>query len=273
MNATPQQAKATDKNWKAEQMPYPRDADYIGAKGGIFDLSTDAEKLIGTPNAGDTFMYLFRRFSYPRFGWDGYKKLVQYCITTPMAGVVLMVEPDVTGSGTFGYMLRKDIDQACRDEDHNPWKDRYERFEAWAITKGIETIHIYYEPDQDKLKRVFKTWAADKADEDWQDDKEVLKEFYGDQAKITNDLQELYLEIEPHPKIIPLKDRPDESVMKQCHTALCDAITDMLRPVHVRDVMINILGFVSWNATTDDADAVKYAPDSGCGVGDELDGD
>jgi len=258
--------------WQAEQMPYPLDADYIGAKGGFFDPSEDAENLIGTPNAGDTFIYLFRRFGYPKFGWDDYKQLTQYLITTPMPGVSLIVEPDVTGGGTFGYMLREDIDQACEAEDHKPWKDRYERFEAWAIKEhGIETMHIYLEPDQDKLKRVFETWAADKDDADFKDDEEIRKAFYEDQAKITNDLLELYMEIEPHPEIIPLEDRPDDSIMKQAHTALCAAITDLLRPVHVRDVMINIMGRVVWDEVLNqDKDSVKCAHGSGCGVGDKL---
>ena len=261
----------TKQRWQAEQMPYPRDADYVGAKGGLFDMSDDAEKLIGTPNAGDTFIYLFRRFGYPKFGWDGFKHLIQYHITTPMAGVALTVEPDVPGGGTFGYMLREDISEACDDEDNKPWKDRYERFEAWAIKEhGIETMHIYFEPDQDKLKRVWQTWAADKDDADFADVKAARTAFYEDQANITNELSEEYLEIEPHPEIIPLEDRTDGSIMKQCHTALCAAIMDLLRPVYVRDVMINISGFVGWNATTNDDDAVKYAPGSGSGVGDRL---
>ena len=270
MTHTTQQQK-----WQAEQLLYPKDADYIGAKGGFFDPSEDAEKLIGNLSAGDTFIYLFRRFGYPRFGWDGYKKLVQYCILTPMAGVVLIVEPDVPGGGTFGYMLREDIDKACDDEDHKPWKDRYERFEAWAIeTKGIETMHIYLEPDQDKLKRIFETWAADKDDADFKDDEEIRKAFYEDPANITNELSEEYLEIEPHPEIIPLADRPDDSIMKQCHTAICVAITDLLRPVHVRDVMLNIKGVVAWDEVLNqDKDSVKCAYGSGCGVGDELDGE
>ena len=261
------------KQYQAEQMPYPHDADYVGAKGGFFDLDEDAEKLMnGNPPAGHVFMYLFRRFGYPRFGWDGRKQLIQYHITTPMDGVGMTVEPDVTGGGTFGYTLRKDIDQACEDEDNKPWKDRYERFEAWAIeTKGIETMHIYYEPDHDKLKRVFETWAADKDDADFKDDEEIRKAFYADQAKITDDMLGLYYhEIEPHPKIIPLADRPGGSIIKQVHAASCAAIMDLLRPVYVRDVALNIAGFVGWSEWMKEDDIVKYAPYSGCGVGDKL---
>jgi len=86
--------------WQSEQLPYPRDADYYGAKAGIFALDADIQgNFGGDPPAGIVFMYLFRRFGYPRFGWDGLKKLTQYHITTPMAGVVLTVEPNVTGCG------------------------------------------------------------------------------------------------------------------------------------------------------------------------------
>jgi hypothetical protein len=181
--------------WQAEQLPYPRDADYEGAMVGLFDLHNDAEEIIGTLNAGDTFMYLFRRFGYPRFGWDGYKELVQYHITTPMAGVVLTIRPNVTGSYTFGYMLRDDVHQQCEKE------------------------------------------AA-------------------------------------FPEVLPPKDRPADSIMQQCHTALCAAIRDMLRPVGVRDVLIAICGKVDWDEPDEHIlGAVKYAAGAGCGVGNELDKD
>ena len=260
----------SDKIWQAEQLPYPRDGDYYGAKMGLFDLSEDTEKIVGKLNAGNTFMYLFRRFGYPFFGWDGYKKLVQYAITTPMPGVILTVEPNVTGGGTFGYMLREGIDKACEAEERKPWQDQYKRFEAWAIeTKGIETIHQFYEPDKDKLNRVWRTWAAANKANDFKSHKEAEKVFYDQQAKITQDLLDEYLKIEPHPTIAPLEDRADNSIMKQCHVALCAAIRDLLRPVYVRDVMINICGEVR-DAENDD-NAVDCAAGSICGVGDKLD--
>ena len=260
----------TQPRWKAAQMPYPPDADYEGAKSGLFDPSTDAEKLIGTPNAGDTFIYLFRRFGYPRFGWDGLKHLIQYQITTPMEGVLLIVEPAAAGGGTFGYMLREDINQACVEEERKPYEDWTERFEAWAMKEhGIEIIRMF-DPDNDKLNRMWQVWGADKQDRDFASESDAYNAFFADQEAIRVKCVKAYSEIVPFPKPLPLEDRIDESIMKQVHTALCAAIMDLQRPVYVRDVMLNISGFVGWNATTNDDDAVKYAPGSGSGVGDRL---
>ena len=89
--------------------------------------------------------------------------------------------------------------------------------------------------------------------------------------KITTTLLDEYEKIEPYAKPIPLADRPDDSITKQVHNALCDTIKDLLRPVHVRDVMINIAGEIIWDEKLNqDKDSVKYAATAGCGVGNEL---
>jgi hypothetical protein len=257
--------------WQAEQAPYPLDVDYCGESSYIFDLEAATEQIVGKLNGGDTFIYLFRRFGYPRFGWDDQKQLVLYRITTPMPGVILLIEPDVTGAFTFAYILRKDIAEAYAEEDRKPFTERYKRFEAWAIAKGIETIHTYYEPDNDKLQRVWRTWTAANEDNDFETQNEAEQTFYNEQAEITATLLKEYAKIEPYAKPIPLMDQPDNSIMKQCHMALCKTIKDLLRPVHVRDVMINIKGKVVWDESLNqDQDAVKCAAGSGCGVGDKL---
>lgn len=252
--------------WQAEQLT-AFDADYHGAMGGIFNLGDDAKRIVGEPTPGDTFIYLFRRFGYPRFGWDGHKELVSYRITTPMAGVLLTVRPNVTGGGIFGYMLREDIDRACEDEERKPYENWFRRCEAWAWEKhDIEIVRVF-EQDNAKLKRVFDKWGANKEDSDFKDQDDVNRTFYDDQATIQIECQDRYTKIEQRPRLIQPEDREDNSIMKQCYTALCDTIRDLLRPVYVRDVMINVCGEVHWDATTNqDEDAVKYAAMAGCGA-------
>ena len=50
---TPIEIPKRAQKWKADQLPYPKDADYIGAKGGFFDPSEDAEIII----CGGTIWY------------------------------------------------------------------------------------------------------------------------------------------------------------------------------------------------------------------------
>ena len=260
----------TQHRWQAEQATYPSEIDYRGESSCIFELEAAVEEITGELNAGDVFMYLFRRFGYPKFGWDDQKQLVLYRITTPMPGVILMVEPGITGAYTFADIMRKDIAEKYEAEDNKPFTERYERFEAWMIAeKGTETMHIYLEPDNEKLQRVWQTWAAVNKDRDFEDREEAQKAFIDEQARIAQALLEEYAEIEPYARPIPLADRPDDSIMKQVHNALCDAIRDLLRPVYVRDVMINVAGEVMWSETLNqDKDSVEYA--ASCGVGDSV---
>ncbi|HDR9103288.1 TPA: hypothetical protein QDB04_000006 [Burkholderia vietnamiensis] len=47
---------------------------------------------------GKLFAYLFRRFGYPNFGWDGYKELAKYILTTPHKDMFLCIVPYVGDS-------------------------------------------------------------------------------------------------------------------------------------------------------------------------------
>ena len=218
--------------WQAEQLRYPRDADYTGAKTGLFDLSLDAKDIVGEPNAGDAFIYLFRRFGYPRFGWDGDKQLVRYHITTPLAGVMLVVEPNVTGGGTFGYTLRDDIDKACTEEEQKPSRDWGYQCSAWVLkTKGIEIL-LPFEQNDAKLQRVWKVWAASHEYNEFEDWKACNVAFYTEQANICIEYMDRYESINPRPCLPRVEDRSDDSIMKQCWNALCASIKDMLRPVY-----------------------------------------
>lgn len=42
---------------------------------------------------GSLFAYLFRRFGYPNSGWDPYKEIARYDLATPLADMVLRIEP------------------------------------------------------------------------------------------------------------------------------------------------------------------------------------
>lgn len=257
----------SENTWTSKQVT-EFDGNYSGAMAGIFDLTEPAEQILGKPEAGAVFIYLFRRYGYPRFGWDDQKTLVKYYLTTPKDGVFLEVQLDVTGGGTFGYMLREDLDRLCEDEQTNPFKKWHARCEVWALRDhGIEIIKIF-EQDAAKIQRVWDKWAADKEDSDFENQAAVNKAFLKDQEAIRNKCTDQYEEIEPFPKTVPLQDRDDSSIMKQCHTALCGAIEDLKRPVYVRDVLINITGRVG--DELDDC-AVQYSNMGGIGVGDKLD--
>ncbi len=244
------------------------DGEYTGAMIGYFN--PDELAPVENLDAGAVFLYMFRRFGYPRYGWDDQKTLVKWICTTAIDGVLLEVQPNVTGAGTFGYLLRRDIDKACREAEDKPRREWYERFEAWAIkTKGIETMHLWYEPDQDKLNRVWHAWVKTHEPNNFKSQEDAESVFFNDQSKITQELGNEYRKIEPHPKRIKIGDLPNDSILKQFQTALRDAIADLWTPVMLRDVVICIDG--NPIRQTDDMELIKPAELTGVGVGDLLD--
>ncbi len=82
------------------------------------------------------FAYLFRRFGYPNVGWDDYKQLVEYALTTPIPGLYLTVYPSL---GTdrdpgfhFGCLFNKKVAERMYAADHRR-NDRYfAKLHAWA---------------------------------------------------------------------------------------------------------------------------------------------
>ena len=248
------------------------DVEYTGAMTGFFDMGQYADAALPALNPGDIFIYLFRRFGYPRIGWDGRKELVQYYLTTPMDGVLLSVRPNVPGGGIFGYMLRIDLDVECENDTMKPMDDWYERFDAWVLKEqGVEIIKMF-EMDDDKLGRVWRTWVVDKLHIEFGSMKAAHAAFFEDQEQIRVKYVDMYKEIDPYPQHVSVEARSDDSILKQCYTALSSAIDDLLCPVYVRDVLLNIVGVVPWDPEHDlDANMVPYTKVAGYGVGDVLD--
>jgi hypothetical protein len=218
---------------------------YIGAMGGIFDLKEPAKKIVGNLNTGDVFIYLFRRFGYPLQGWDKHKELVVYYLNTSMPGVVLSVQPNITRTGTFGYLLKEDIDQKCVLEQRRPYEKWRAACEEWILqTYGIEIIWIF-EQDDEKVKRIWDKWTIDNREKEFRDENDIYDQFFKDQEDIRQKYADLYKCLNTFPEPVPYKDMDDASILKQCFIALCDAIKDLKTPITIRDVVINITGTLS----------------------------
>lgn len=246
------------------------DGDYTGAIGGIFDLEQPAKTILGELNPGEVFTYLFRRFGYPRHGWDDQKSLVVYYLNTPMEGVALSAHPDITGAGTFGYVLRNDIDRLCNEEQFKPFTDWNTECKAWILKEyGIEIIEIL-DQDNEKLDRVWKKWGADKKDEDFMGQEDAHKQFFTDQETIRTKYVKLYKEIDPFPSTVAPQDQDTNTTLKQCYLALCATINDLKRPVFVRDVLINITGQVR-SIDFKEEDVLQISDQAGIGTGTKLD--
>lgn len=264
--------KKKEEAWHTKQVT-DFGGDYEGGMGGIFWLDKDAKEILdGEINYGEAFAYLFRRFGYPRFGWDDYKTLVQYYLSTPMDGVVLMVKPNAFDVCPFGYLLRKDLDRECFEEESKPITEWFERLYTWVKKEHDEEFCDVLGGDEERIQKTWINWLSFRYPNITKKDdvtEEMQSEFLNIQWKLREKYMKLYEEIETAPKRDDeIKDLPDTSIRKRCHKALCTAIEDLLTPVNVRDVLINIKG------RADDSewdDCAEYSKMAGYGVGDKMD--
>lgn len=98
----------------------------------IFDARREGEP---QDRRADQVLYLFRRFGYPVYGWDGYKSVIDYVLTTPDPDVVLWCKPASAYWISFGYgvsdALRRDADIAEWMWRSGPRDVEWERIEVY----------------------------------------------------------------------------------------------------------------------------------------------
>ncbi|ABD72159.1 hypothetical protein Rfer_4473 (plasmid) [Rhodoferax ferrireducens T118] len=95
---------------------------------GFFDPVT-REACGDSMDYGKLFAYLFRRFGYPNRGWDGYKELTKYVLTTPHSDMVLSVVPYVGDNTSLHFTFLVPMEVLCQINDYgqrfrNAWEER-----------------------------------------------------------------------------------------------------------------------------------------------------
>ncbi|MDD9439590.1 hypothetical protein PV270_13975, partial [Staphylococcus aureus] len=88
---------------------------------------------------GKLFAYCFRRFGYPDRGWDDYKELVSYYLTTPHPDMVLNITPYVGNTAvlTLSFLVEFEASRAIEayaERDRLAWK---QRSLEWAEKQGL----------------------------------------------------------------------------------------------------------------------------------------
>ncbi len=83
---------------------------------GVFRPGDIARELFPTMRGADLFTYCFRRFGYPSSGWDDYKEICRYNVTTPEPDIFLTITPHCGRSGqdswlSFGYLIEKALEE------------------------------------------------------------------------------------------------------------------------------------------------------------------
>lgn len=209
---------------------------------------------------GKLFAYLFRRFGYPNRGWDDYKELVTYYLTTPHPGMVLEITPYVGGTSAISLRFLVETStsyaiEAYAQRHRNEWKVRSL---DWAEAQGL--------PDwMQEWVRIYNTeYRAAFPDVPLAENWRQTVNFYfplGEEGtnayELTNRVVQFreklhadFSEIEPYP---PFYYRPsnlaecnDDDPIKPFVAAAIDALKDLRTPVGVRDQAIDVFGEVEF---------------------------
>lgn len=203
---------------------------------------------------GKLFAYLFRRFGYPNFGWDGYKELAKYILTTPRKEMFLCIVPYV-GDRTdlhFRFIAPMDV---LRTADNYGRRFRMEwerRAFEWRERQGIpgwmpEWITFCNTVIRDEFQ-IVEEYVH------WRDTVQWMKLNMslepGDLGeKAANFVQAIYVDyraVEPEPSYIPRsvhwRQWDDEDPLKPYAEAAVIALQDLRRPVRMSDAAVNAFG-------------------------------
>jgi hypothetical protein len=193
--------------------------------------------------AAKAFAYLWRRFGPPWQGSDDYKDLVGYILTTPEPDVFLTLRLCVSGlKYSVGYLARTSIrgeNEAAAIEWENKFRDWW-----WAQ-------EVVLHPEYDKWKKWTKKRKEMISPKFWEDRTQpaIIKKAEKEIGKF------------PRRKYYDIKDwKKTRGVVHRVNAALVAAMKELLRPVYVRDVPINILGYCDHRQVYENAaEHSKYA--------------
>jgi len=213
---------------------------------------------------GKLFAYLFRRFGYPNRGWDDYKQLVTYYLTTPHPGMLLGITPYVGDTSAISMRFLVEAKTSCAIDAYgqrhrNAWEVRSL---DWAEAQGLpdwmqDWVHIYNTEYREAFPEVplatswrqtvgFYYALGEKGTKPYELTSRV--------AQFREKLREDFSKVEPYPAYYyrpsDLTECNDDDPLKPFVTAAIAALKDLLTPVGIRDQAINVFGEVEFERFT-----------------------
>lgn len=241
--------------------------DFFGDTDNYRDHGPVLERFPKEIDYGHLFAYLFRRFGYPNHGWDSYKNLVCYMLTTPMPNLFLRITPYVGSDAHlhFQFIATKEDHEAIRLWEDKPRIEWNKRRLDWVEAKGLPEWMPEWVVKIDKaVKRDFggsvKTWRDSVH---WAEMYVRGEEGESGFPEVAEFLKEVSLFEEERPDIRRHKGKPEEwpedDPLKPLALAAIATLRDLEHPVRVRDCAINMYGFVDdGKRTLDEPDVAGY---------------
>lgn len=235
-----------------------------GAEHNIFDPPDPVLSTLGsTLNYGSLFAYCFRRFGYPNMGWDDYKDLVRYLLTTPSADLVLQILPWVGDKNYFHirFLTKGEVWAAAhlwQRADVDAWSDKaFDLVEKDGLPDWMPE-YVEKAVKEGFLSESWRSlaWFFEDASRKEKDDKRVCE--FGARIKAAR------AAVGPQPKwrgrgAVLAEWRDDDPLKPLAHAAI-EALKDLKTPVRVRDQAINAYGLCGDSRLTLSEPAVAGYP-------------
>lgn len=205
---------------------------------------------------GKLFAYCFRRFGYPDRGWDDYKQLVSYYLTTPHPDLVLNITPYVGNTSviSLSFLVGSESSTAINayaQRELLAWRQRsLDRAEKQGLPDWMsEWLGIYNSEFREAFPQIpmANSWR-EVLDFPFAMGEEGSRpyELTGRVAEFRKKLFESYQQVEARPayyfRPANLQDWNDDDPLKPLAHAAIEALRDLSSPVGVRDQSINAFG-------------------------------
>lgn len=209
---------------------------------------------------GKLHSYLFRRFGYPNSGWDGYKELTKYVLSTPLKDLFLCITPNVgcNAEQHFSFVAPYDVrleTDAYARRFMTEWQNR--AF-AWRELQGLpEWMPQWMEFCRAELREAF---PHAQACQTWQETVGWMQLPFGEEGSevqtlcknarlFHNSLYAEYEQVEPQPEYVERcpnwREWDDADPLRKYAEAAYVALTELKHPVRVRDSAIDAFGEVA----------------------------
>jgi hypothetical protein len=215
--------------------------------GGELNPGKIAQEIYGDKfDYGHATAYLLRRFGFSFEGYDDYKTLASWVLTTPLNGVYLwvMIKGNSSASCSFGVRFSKEKYQELHRLRCMPFLIKNADAQRLARENGYP-FAVPKGKWNRRDKHALRLWEKkhgllDKKKEDFS--KEELDKIYNNLFDEMECLRKrAYDDLDKCGWINPASERMD-LFNTAIDTAIRQALKELLKPVHVRDCYINILG-------------------------------
>ena len=203
-------------------------------------------------DCGALFAYLFRRFGNPNGGWDDYKELARYYLSTTLKDMLLSVVPYAGNSASihFRFMVTHEVSAMLDGYDGREFHDYFDRLLSWIESNNLlpdwmdEFLKVCSEEvcPVSNWRQAFKYLPMFKFD----DDPANFKRF----SSWHDEIVAKYNEIETRPpsckvRSLDWEEWSDDDPLKKYYRAAFQTLEDLKRPTYVRDIYINAYGRVA----------------------------